>query len=173
MTAPRKMPDWAYNQMIDGLQKLLVLRLQGAPPADTITALATVWEEALTPITWAWTQEQDGARLPSAFSHLIQTSARWVSPAQLIEQIPKRPEPVISGLLESKRAPLTETEKAEHQKRMQKMFADLDKFSKERSLKPPPPRKPEDLLYEHYLVYDPKTGQKRDQPLPDKRKKKS
>lgn len=169
MKAPKKMPDWAYNQMIDGLQKLLVLRLQGAPPADTIAALAAVWEEVLTPITWAWTQEQDGARLPRAFSHLIQTSARWVSPAQLIEQIPRRPEPVIAGLLESKRAPLTETEKAEHKKRMQKLFADLAKIS-ERSLKPPP-KTPEELLHEWSLVYDPETGQKRDQPLPNRRKK--
>ena len=47
MNTPRKMPDWAYNQMIDGLQKLLVLRLQGAPPTDTISALAAVWEMAV------------------------------------------------------------------------------------------------------------------------------
>lgn len=171
MKVPKKMPDWAYNQMIDGLQKLLVLRLQGAPPADTITALAMVWEEALTPITWAWTNEQDGERLPSAFSHLIQTSARWVSPAQLIEQIPKRPEPMISGLLESKRAPLTEQQRAEHQKRMEIFYATLDKFSAERSLKPPPPKTAEDLLYEWSLVYDPETGKKRDHHLPDRRKK--
>jgi len=45
MKPPRKMPDWAYNQMIDGLQKLLVLRLQGAPPADTINGVAMVWGE--------------------------------------------------------------------------------------------------------------------------------
>ena len=61
MKPPRTMPDWVCNQMIDGLQKLLVLRLQGAPPADTISALAAVWEEALTPHTWAFVQETDTA----------------------------------------------------------------------------------------------------------------
>jgi hypothetical protein len=59
MKPPRKMPDWAYNQMIDGLQKLLVLRLQGAPPADTINVVAMVWEEALTPYTWAFEHDSD------------------------------------------------------------------------------------------------------------------
>ena len=85
--SPPKMPDWAYNQMIEGLQKLLVLRLQGSPPADTISALAAVWEEALTPITWAWQPETDGARLPAAFRRLISQAEKWAQPAQLIKQI--------------------------------------------------------------------------------------
>ncbi|MDK4645492.1 hypothetical protein QG088_11075, partial [Kingella kingae] len=64
MKPPRKMPDWAYNQMIEGLQKLLVLRLQGAPPADAIVALAAVWEEALIPHTWFYDRDLDHNRLP-------------------------------------------------------------------------------------------------------------
>lgn len=92
MKPPRKMPDWAYNQMIDGLQKLLVLRLQGAPPADTINAVAMVWEEALTPHTWAFVPEYDAERLPNAFRQLIQQAERWVQPAQLIRHIPPRDE---------------------------------------------------------------------------------
>lgn len=49
MKPPRKMPDWAYNQMIEGLQKLLVLRLQGAPPADAIVALARCGKKPSSP----------------------------------------------------------------------------------------------------------------------------
>lgn len=109
--SPPKMPDWAYNQMIDGLQKLLVLRLQGSPPADTIGALAMVWEEALTPITWAWQPETDGARLPAAFRRLISQAEKWAQPAQLIKQIPPRTEPPVSALIENKRSPPSAVER--------------------------------------------------------------
>lgn len=108
---PPKMPDWAYNQMIEGLQKLLVLRLQGSPPADTIGALAMVWEEALTPITWAWQPETDGARLPAAFRRLISQAEKWAQPAQLIKQIPPRQMPPVSALLENKRTPPSAAER--------------------------------------------------------------
>ena len=108
---PPKMPDWAYNQMIEGLQKLLVLRLQGSPPADTIGALAMVWEEALTPITWAWQPETDGARLPAAFRRLISQAEKWAQPAQLIKQIPPRTEPPVSALIENKRSPPSAVER--------------------------------------------------------------
>lgn len=171
MNAPLKMPDWVFNQMIDGLQKMLVLRLQGAPPADTINALAVVWEEALTPYTWAFEQEIDGVRLPTAFKLLIAQAERWQQPAQLIKLIPPRPERPVAGLLEMKTPPPTPEQRARAAEYKRQMLANLDRFARQNSLKPPPPRKPEDLLYEHYLVYDPKTGQKRDQPLPDKRKK--
>ena len=83
MKPPRKMPDWAYNQMIEGLQKLLVLRLQGAPPADTISALAAVWEEALTPHTWAFNEQLDHNRLPTAFKRVIQHAENGCSQHKL------------------------------------------------------------------------------------------
>ena len=73
MSPPREMPKWAYNQMIEGLQKLMVLRLSGAPPADTMTALAAVWEEALTPYTWYYDKNTDGRRLPQAFAAVVQS----------------------------------------------------------------------------------------------------
>lgn len=119
---PPKMPDWAYNQMIEGLQKLLVLRLQGSPPADTISALAAVWEEALTPITWAWQPETDGERLPEAFRRLIRQADRWQQPAQLIRLIPLRPEQPVAGLLEQKREPLSDAEQAQAKARLQQIF---------------------------------------------------
>ncbi|MDO4434714.1 MAG: hypothetical protein Q4B82_09080, partial [Alysiella sp.] len=122
MNAPKKMPDWAYNQMIDGLQKLLVLRLQGAPPADTITALAAVWEEALTPITRHWQSETDHNRLPEAFRCVMQQSSRWISPAQLIEQIPARQVPPIAGLIEAKAPPLTPEQIAKNKQRLKQIL---------------------------------------------------
>ena len=91
--SPPKMPDWAYNQMIEGLQKLLVLRLQGSP------------------ITWAWQPETDGERLPTAFRQLIRQAEKWAQPAQLIKQIPPRTEPPVSALIENKRSPPSAAER--------------------------------------------------------------
>lgn len=122
MSPPRKMPEWAYNQMIEGLQKMLVLRLQGAPPADSAAALAAVWEEALTPHTWAFVQPVDADRLPEAFRRLIRQADRWQQPAQLIRLIPPRPEQPVAGLLEQKREPLSEAERACAKARLQQIF---------------------------------------------------
>ena len=171
MKPPRTMPDWVYNQMIDGLQKLLVLRLQGAPPADTISALAAVWEEALTLHTWAFVQETDTARLPTAFKFLIQQAERWVQPAQLIKLIPPRPEPSVAGLLEHKHAPPTPEQRAIAERHMAEIKQHLAKVLNTGSLKPSPPKTQDELLYEWSLVYDPKTGKKRNQPISNTRKK--
>lgn len=139
MNTLRKMPDWAYNQMIEGLQKMLVLRLQGAPPADTITALAAVWEEALTPYTWAFDSSIDQDRLPEAFRRLIQQADKWQQPAQLIKLIPPRPEQTVAGLLESKREPLTPEQRANAAEIKQQIMALLNKMA-ERNLAEGQPR---------------------------------
>lgn len=89
---PERMPAWVYNQMIEGLQKLLVLRLAGAPPADAVEAVVAVWEEALVPRVWAWQPETDQGRLPAAFRCLIRDAERWPSPKMLAERIPPRPQ---------------------------------------------------------------------------------
>ena len=123
MTAPLKMPDWAYNHMIDGLQKLLVLRLQGSPPADTISALAAVWEEALTPITWAWQPETDGERLPIAFRQLIRQAEKWTQPAQLIKQIPPR-NTLTAALLPNKQ-PISPEQREANRQRLQQILNQL------------------------------------------------
>nr|DAS19909.1 MAG TPA: hypothetical protein [Caudoviricetes sp.] len=169
MKPRRKMPDWAYNQMIDGLQKLLVLRLSGSPPADMISAVALVWEEALTPHTWAFEPDSDAQRLPTAFRLLIQQAEKWVQPAQLIKLIPPRPQP--SGLLEHKSPPPTPEQRTQAQQHIADIKRQLAEIAHKNSLKPPPPKTPDELLYEWQLVYDPATGKKRDQPLPDKRRK--
>lgn len=107
----QNMPDWVYNQMIEGLQKLLVLRLAGAPPADAVEAVAAVWEEALAPRVWAWLPERDQGRLPAAFRHLILAAERWPSPKMLAEHIPPRPQEM-TALLGWQRPPPTAAERA-------------------------------------------------------------
>lgn len=167
----RTMPDWVRNQVLDGLSKLLVLRLQGAPPADTVQAVAEVWCEALTPHTWAFVKGVDEMRLPMAFKLLIQQVDKWVQPAQLIKLIPPRPELQVAGLLMAKTEPPTPEQRAHAERNLAQIRQHLAKMLDKGSLKPPPPRKAEDLLYEYSLVYDLKTGKKRAQPLSDRRKK--
>ena len=165
----RQMPDWVFNQVIDGLQKLLVLRLSGSPPADAVEALALVWEEALTPYVRGYVFEHDEQRLPTAFKRLIRKAERWVQPAQLIAEIPPRQMPYVT-FLEVKHPPRTPEQRAKIERNIVEIKKHLDKVVS-KGLQPPPPRKPEDLLYEYALVYDPVTGKKRAQPLPDRRKK--
>ena len=124
MSPPRKMPEWAYNQMIEGLQKLLVLRLSGAPPADTVTALAAVWEEALTPYTWYYDKGTDGRRLPQAFAAVVQTADKWVQPAHVIAALPPRPENDVLRL-EQKQPALSEQERQDRRADIARMLAEL------------------------------------------------
>ncbi len=108
--------------MIDGLQKLLVLRLQGAPPTDTISALAAVWEEALTPHTWSFDEQLDHNRLPTAFKRVIQHAEKWVQPAQVIREIPPRSESAVSGLIEQKQPALSEAERERNRQYIQQLL---------------------------------------------------
>lgn len=124
MTPPRKMPEWAYNQMIEGLQKLLVLRLSGAPPADTVTALAAVWEEALTPYTWYYDKNTDGRRLPQAFAAVVQAADKWVQPAHVIAALPPRPETDVLRL-EQKQPALSEEERQDRRADIARMLTEL------------------------------------------------
>lgn len=124
MSPPRRMPEWAYNQMIEGLQKLLVLRLSGAPPADTVTALAAVWEEALTPYTWYYDKGTDGRRLPQAFAAVVQTADKWVQPAHVIAALPPRAETDVLRL-EQKQPALSEQERQDRRADIARMLAKL------------------------------------------------
>lgn len=127
---PVTMPEWVRNQMMDGLSKLMLLRLQGAPPADAVKGVAEVWCEALTLHTWAFTEELDAQRLPQAFDLLIQQADRWVQPAQLIRLIPPRPVLPVAGLLEYKREPLTPEQRAVAKQRIQAIMAHLAQTKK-------------------------------------------
>jgi hypothetical protein len=77
-----------------------------------------VWEEALTPITWAWQPETDGERLPTAFRQLIRQAEKWAQPAQLIKQIPPRNTPT-AALLPNKQPISTEQREANRQRLQQ------------------------------------------------------
>ena len=67
-------------------------------------------------------QHVDDDRLNEAFRRLIRQADRWQQPAQLIRLIPPRPEQPVAGLLEQKREPLSDAERARAKARLNQIF---------------------------------------------------
>lgn len=110
---------WFYPCLAQGLAKLYVLRLEGAPAADTLQGVAQVWAEAL----WqrqAW-QPADEQRIAQAFSSLAAKNKRWPVPAELLEALPIRP---IAPALPSQPS-LSPQQLARNRQRLQKLISEL------------------------------------------------
>lgn len=54
-----KCPDWLRSEIIDGLQKLFVLRLEGTPAHDTAKAVANVWIDVISTQHIEWDEHRD------------------------------------------------------------------------------------------------------------------
>ncbi|KTT63594.1 hypothetical protein NS383_18875 [Pseudomonas oryzihabitans] len=78
---------WLERAVIQGLQGLVALRLDGAPAADAITMTLDVWLVALGKGR-SWEEERDVWRIQAAFSTLFATCERWPAPAALLRQLP-------------------------------------------------------------------------------------
>lgn len=85
------------KEILEGLQLLCTLRLQGAPPAEAIEATAQGWLIALAPRTAGFEEELDKNRIAQGFQLLAAQTLRWPPPAALIELIPERPKPKLLG----------------------------------------------------------------------------
>ena len=85
-------PDysWLWNRVLDGLTRLLAIRLPDSPPAEIIEMTAGVWQEALVNMGTAWDEELDGKRVELAFARLARVCDRWPVPKVLIEHLPPR-----------------------------------------------------------------------------------
>lgn len=86
-------PDWFHNRVVEGLQFLLALGLEGTPAAEVIRLTATAWVHALweaAPV--AWQEAPDSGRLYRAFNDLAVKSHRWPSPKAVLEHMRPRPE---------------------------------------------------------------------------------
>jgi len=84
-----RIPDWFFNAVLDGIQRLYVLSLPRTPSADTIELTQEVWVEAL----WSaarWDEDADRPRLASAFRALERTATEWPSPRLLLQHLPRR-----------------------------------------------------------------------------------
>lgn len=85
------MPTTIHNAVIEGLQKLVVLRLRNTPAQEAITAVAAVWIEVLSKHQ-RW-QEADLARVNAAFASLMATATDWPAPRHFLDHLPPKPKP--------------------------------------------------------------------------------
>nr|WP_314587073.1 hypothetical protein [uncultured Pseudomonas sp.] len=78
---------WLERAVVQGLQGLVALRLDGAPAADAITLTLDVWLVALSKGR-SWEEARDAWRIQAAFSTLFATCERWPPPARLLRELP-------------------------------------------------------------------------------------
>lgn len=82
---------WLRNSIIEGLQTLLVLRLNGTPAVDTITAVAEVWIAVFNSQPIKWSEQQDADRIRQGFLKAAGTLKDWPAPSQVLNCLPARP----------------------------------------------------------------------------------
>lgn len=87
-----QLPKSISNAVANGLKRLLVLRMEGAPSSDDMAAVLQVWLEALA-CGKRW-EDGDDARVRAAFLKLCQTCTRWPQPAQLLNVLPPKDSPL-------------------------------------------------------------------------------
>ena len=84
MKAPEA-PGWMVAEMAEGLQRLVLLRLDGAASADSIAGVAMAWADAMMVVGIAWDEAQDVPRIKMAFRLLAARLERWPAPKHLLE----------------------------------------------------------------------------------------
>ena len=114
---------WLKNEIVNGLQRLLSLRLRNAPPADTVTATAVVWYETIASRPISWDERLDTKRIKTAFSELCASVDSFPAPAQLLRALPPR-EPTLSLS-----APQSKELSAENRKRLDSLLQTLRKVN--------------------------------------------
>lgn len=86
-------PAWFHNRVLEGLQFLMSLGLEGTPAAEVIRLTATAWIQALWSANIDWQEPLDSHRLHRAFNDLAVRALRWPSPRVLLDHLPSRPQP--------------------------------------------------------------------------------
>lgn len=84
---------WFENEIVRGLQGLVVLRLAGAPPEDSISYTLDIWLAALAARAKFWNEQQDAPRIRQAFAELYRTEKFWPAPRHFLDALPERPKP--------------------------------------------------------------------------------
>lgn len=85
-------PAWFHNRIVEGIQLLHSLHLDGRPAAEVITLTATAWIDVLWRAPRSWVEGRDTDRLASAFFSLSRQVDRWPAPRQLLDHLPPAPE---------------------------------------------------------------------------------
>ena len=83
------MNRWLQNEILDGLSKLICLRLDNGPAEDMIEGTAAAWGLALS-VGKEWDEERDRWRVQEGFHRLIAAGlTRWPQPGKLMELLPE------------------------------------------------------------------------------------
>lgn len=85
MTAPK---DWLLREVATGVQKLLCVRLPGAPAADTVKGTILAFGEGLRANGRQWDEARDAPRIRAAFAGLIAECEEWPCPKALLRALP-------------------------------------------------------------------------------------
>jgi hypothetical protein len=86
--------NWLKIEIVEGLQKLIALRLRNSPPADMITATVSVWFETISTRPIAWNERLDRKRIKTAFTELCATCDTFPAPSQFVRLLPQREQPL-------------------------------------------------------------------------------
>lgn len=78
------------DAVIDGLKALFVLRLPGAPAAETLEAVGRLWIGIVERHQKQWDAQRDAGRIEAAFEKLLGEVDRWPSPSELLRRLPPR-----------------------------------------------------------------------------------
>lgn len=79
------MPDWLGDLIVERVQRLFALGLNGHPPVELLAVTVDVWRECFETQNVTWDRALDQARITAAFSELQNTSEKWPVPKQLFE----------------------------------------------------------------------------------------
>lgn len=88
------MDNTLQNAIMEGLQRLLVLRLPGSPASDTLTAVAAIWIDALSDRPITWQTDRDLPRIRKSFRVIEGTAEKWPNPAIFMQNLPAVTEPL-------------------------------------------------------------------------------
>lgn len=110
--------DWIMDQIETGIQKLLCLRLDGAPAADMVAGTIGAWFEAITDRR-EFDERLDAPRMQAGFRTLAATREKWPAPKHFMEVLPDRP-PVPQP-----RRLVSDTDRAARRAAAKKAMADL------------------------------------------------
>jgi len=81
-------PDhWLFMEISRGFQKLLVMRMDGAPAAEVVAMTAELWVDTS---GYGLNEEQDAERIRHGFALLQRKIKRWPQPVELLDILPTR-----------------------------------------------------------------------------------
>jgi hypothetical protein len=87
--------NWLQAEIVEGIQKLMALRLRNTPPSDTLKATAVVWFDVFNSRPITWDQELDTKRIKKGFTELCAYSDSWPSPSDFFKVLPSRPQALL------------------------------------------------------------------------------